>query len=89
MAQIIRFNERLISSQRIVWNLLIREGEAPTITMMYTETTGLLLNIHCSGFDQINDLKDTALKEAQKNAVALFGGEPITVRPILKTRKEG
>ncbi len=86
MAQMIRFNDHLISSQHIIWNLLIREDEAPTITMMHNDMTGLLMYIHCSCFDQINDLKDTALKEAQKNAAALFGGEQITVRPIIRSR---
>ena len=89
MTQIIRMNEHIINTDRIVWNLLIREDESPVVTLLYAESTGLVVNIHCSNFAQIEDMKKAALKEAKRNYTALISGEPISSAPIIQARKEG
>lgn len=88
MTKIISFKkdvlqDHAITSGKIVWKLMIRDNEAPLITILHNELTGLLINIQCDDFELINVLKDTALKEAQKNATALLEGEPITIRPTM------
>ena len=88
MAQIISLKndmlqDQVIRTDRIVWKLMIRDNESPLITILHNELTGLLINIQCNDFDLISDLKDTALKEVQKNAAALLDGEPITIRPTM------
>lgn len=82
MAKVIRFNDYMIDTKRITWGLLIREDESPIITILYDGTAGLIIHIICSDFDQIEGLRNFALETAQKNATALFAGEPVTARPI-------
>lgn len=88
MAKIIKMKEHIISTDHIVWNLLIRENERPGITLLYDESAGLIANIRCSRFDQIEGMKKKALEEAKRNAAALMGGEPISREGVAIARDE-
>ena len=90
MAQIIRFNEHIISNPEVAWSIRVRDGEENSVSITYHEIYKFLhYIIVCEDFDQITPLKTYAENYFKSHNKEVLKGEMITIRPILKTRKEG
>ena len=95
MAQIISMNDRIRSDVKTVWDITVDEDREPYICFHFIrsgeadEVRLLMVSIFCQDFDQITPLKNMADSHLKQHRMEILKGEPITVRPILKTRKEG
>lgn len=90
MAQIIRISEHIISNPEVAWSIRVRDGEKNSVSITYHESSNCLhYIIGCEDFDQITPLKTAAENYFKSHNKEVLKGEMITIRPILKTRKEG